>query len=192
MKRKTGVVVKVDKDYVCVRTVKGEFFNLKRQSYTPNIGDIYSGALLTPKATVVRRIIGLAIIGLIILFGSNIYYFFTPSASVVLTIPPTIQLKVNKWNKIVSIKPTSTSARNLVAPIKLKNKSIDKGLELIVEEAKKQNIINKNYIDSENMLTIYIAANDDEAIQLINFKSYLKDRKINYRINNNGSEHLVD
>lgn len=188
MKRKTGVVVKVDKDYICVRTIKGEFLNLKPQSITPNIGDIYSGPLATPKGLIKRRILFIFILVVMAFIGRSLYQYFTPSASVILTIPPTIQVKVNKWNKIVEAKPTSTSGRNLLKPLDLKHKNLDKGLELIIEEAKNANIVSKNYIESNHVLTIYISSKDNQDINLTNFKSYIKDRKIKYQINNNGSD----
>jgi len=194
MKRKTGVVVKVDKEYICVRTIKGEFYNLKPQENTPKIGDIYSSTLATPKKLAVRRIVFLSIIAISILLGINIYRYFSSSASVVLSIPPTIQLKINKWNKVISVTPTSTPGRTLVANLDLKGNSLDKALQLILEEAKNKNIINKNYIEGEGVLTIYITnkSTTHQAIDLTNLKSYLNDRKIKYLINNDGQDMISD
>jgi len=194
MKRKTGVVVKVDKEYICVRTVKGEFYNLKPQENTPKIGDIYSSTIATPKKLAVRRIVFLSIIAILILVGMNIYRYFSSSASVVLSIPPTIQLKINKWNKVIAVTPTSTPGRTLVANLDLKGNSLEKALQLILEEAKNKNIINKNYIEGEGSLTIYITnkTKTHQAINLTNLKSYLKDRKIKYLINNDGQDMISD
>lgn len=194
MKLKTGVVVKVDTEYICVRTVKGEFYNLKPKEDTPKIGDIYSGTLATPKRLALRRIIFLSVIAVLVLVGMSIYRYFSVSASVVVSIPPTVQLKVNKWNKVISVTPTSTPGRNLVVNLDLKGKSLENALQSIMEEAKNQNIINKNYIAGESVLTIYITykTNTNQAINLANIESYLKDRKIKYLINNNGQDMISD
>ena len=192
MKRKTGVVVKVDRDFVCVRTVKGEFFNLRLQGSTPKIGDVYSGTILTPRSVVIRRFIFIAILAGLIIFGRHIYYYFSSSSSVIINMPPTIQLKVNKWNKIVEARPTSTSGRNLIKELHLKNLSVNKGLELIVEEATKKDIINKNYIDSGHALTVYISGKGEQTINLTSFKSYARDRKLNLQINNKGSDYKIE
>lgn len=192
MKRKTGVVVKIDRHFVCVRTVKGEFFNLKLQGNAPKIGDIYSGTILTPRPVVIRRLIFIGILAVAAIFGRHIYYYFTPSSSVIISIPPTIQLKVNKWNKIVKARPTSTSGRNLIKELDLKDVSINKALELIIEEATKKDIINKNYIDSEHSLTIYISDHGEQTINLTSFKSYARDRKLNLKINDNGSDYIIE
>ncbi|KOA18999.1 hypothetical protein CLHOM_27390 [Clostridium homopropionicum DSM 5847] len=194
MKRKTGVVVKVAKEYICVRTVKGEFYNLKPQENTPKIGDIYSSILATPKRLAVRRIIILSLITVLILVSMNIYRYFSSSASVVVSIPPTIQLKINKWNKVISVTPTSTPGRNLVERLDLKGASLEKAIQLILEEAKNKNIINKNYIEGEGSLTIYITnkTKKQQDMNLTNLKNYLKDRKIKYLINNDGQDMISD
>lgn len=192
MKRKTGVVVKVDRDFVCVRTVKGEFFNLRLQGGTPKIGDVYSGTILTPRSVVIKRLIFIAVLAGVVIFGRHIYYYFSSSSSVIINMPPTIQLKVNKWNKIVEARPTSTSGRNLIEALDLKNLSINKGLELIVEEATKKNIINKNYIDSGHALTVYISGKGEQTINLTSFRSYARDRKLNLQINNKGSDYKIE
>lgn len=194
MKQKTGVVVKVDKEYICVRTIKGEFYNLKPKENTPRIGDIYSGVLATPKRLAVRRIIFLSVIVVLVLAGMNIYRYFSVSASVVISIPPTIQLKINKWNKVISVTPTSTPARTLVQNIDLKGNSLEKAIQSILEEAKNKNIINKNYIEGEGSLTIYMTnkTKTQQDIDLTNLKGYLKDRKIKYLINNDGEDMISD
>lgn len=192
MKRKTGVVVKVATDFICVRTVNGEFFNLKLQGNTPKIGDIYSGTISIPRPIIIKRLIFIAILAGVIIFGRHIYYYFSSSCSVIISIPPTIQLKVNKWNKIVSAEPTSTSGRKLLSELNLKNLPVTKGLELIVEEATRKNVINKNYIDSGHAITIYISGKTNQAINLTSFQSYTKDRKLNLQINNKGSDYVIE
>lgn len=192
MKKKTGVVVKVDRDFVCVRTVKGEFFNLRLQGNPPKIGDIYSGTILIPRSVVIRRLIFIGVLALIMIFGRHIFFYFSSSTSVIISIPPTIQLKVNKWNKIVDAKPTSSTGRNLIQGLDLKNLSVTKGLEIIVEEATKKNIINKNYVDSGHTITVYISGKGDHFVNLTSFESFTKDRKLNLQINDKGSNYIVE
>ncbi|KYH29653.1 MULTISPECIES: anti-sigma-I factor RsgI family protein [Clostridium] len=188
MKTKTGVVVKVDKNYVCVRTIHGEFYNLKLQNYVPNIGDIYSGPIATPNS--VKHAIFIAVIALLILFGRNIYNCFAPSTTVIVRIPPTLQLKVSNWNRIVSVKPIRSSGRTLIESLNLKNKSLDKGLEMIFNEAKNQDIINQTYIDNNGTITIYISGKNKKNIDLSTFVKYANERKVDCQINYDGTDLL--
>lgn len=190
MKKITGVVVKVDKNYVCVRTVRGEFYNLKLQDHVPKIGDIHSAPIATSNSTAIKRLIFIGTIVILFFFGKNIYNYFAPSTTIIVNIPPTIQLKVNKWDKIVDVKATRSSGRDLIKSINLKNKSIDKGLELIFEEAKRKSIIDKNYTDNNGVITIYIPDKDGQDIDLSSFIKYAKERKVDCQVNYDGTDLL--
>lgn len=186
MKKATGVVIKVYDKYVCVRTVNGELINVKLKDYTPNIGDIYTGIIYNNSILTAGGIL-IACIIVVILLGQNIYYYFTPSATVIVDIPPTIQLKVNKWDKIIDVKTFKLSAQKLVKPIKLKNTSINKGLEAIITEAKNQKAINDIHIKDKQPITIYISNKDNRIIDLVEFDNYMKHQELEYQINNNGT-----
>lgn len=186
MKKATGVVIKVYDKYVCVRTVNGELINVKLKDYTPNIGDIYTGIIYNNSILTAGGIL-IACIIVVILLGQNIYYYFTPSATVIVDIPPTIQLKVNKWDKIIDVKTFKLSAQKLVKPIKLKNTSINKGLEAIITEAKNQEAINDIHIKDKQPITIYISNKDNRIIDLVEFDNYMKHQELEYQINNNGT-----
>ncbi|MFU0825747.1 anti-sigma-I factor RsgI family protein [Clostridium sp.] len=188
MKKKTGVVVKVDKNYVCIRTIHGEFYNVKLQDYVPKIGDIYSGPTAAPNS--VRRIIFIGLIALLILFGRNIYNHFGPSTTVIVSIPPTLQLKVSSLDRIISVKAVHSSSRTLVESLNLKNKSLDKGLEMIFNEAKNQNIINQKYIDNNGTITIYISGKNGKDIDLSTFIKYANERKVDCQVNYDGTDLL--
>ncbi|MEL7598199.1 MAG: hypothetical protein AAGU01_08360, partial [Clostridiaceae bacterium] len=123
----------------------------------------------------------------VILLGQNIYYYFIPSATVIVDIPPTIQLKVNKWDKIIDVKTFKLSAQKLVKPIKLKNTSINKGLEAIITEAKNQKAINDIHIKDKQPITIYISNKDNRIIDLVEFDNYMKHQELEYQVNNNGT-----
>lgn len=189
MKKATGVVIKVYDKYVCVRTVNGELINVKLKDYTPNIGDIYTGIIYNNSILTAGGIL-IACIIVVILLGQNICYYFTPSATVIVDIPPTIQLKVNKWDKIIDVKTFKLSAQKLVKPIKLKNTSINKGLEAIITEAKNQKAINDIHIKDKQPITIYISNKDNRIIDLVEFDNYMKHQELEYQINNNGTETL--
>ncbi len=186
MKKATGVVIKVYDKYVCVRTVNGELINVKLKDYTPNIGDIYTGIIYNNSILTAGGILIVCII-VVILLGQNIYYYFTPSATVIVDIPPTIQLKVNKWDKIIDVKTFKLSAQKLVKPIKLKNTSINKGLEAIITEAKNQKAINDIHIKDKQPITIYISNKDNRIIDLVEFDNYMKHQELEYQVNNNGT-----
>lgn len=179
--------MKVYDKYVCIRTVRGEFINVKLKDYTPNMGDIYTGIIYKNNSMLTTGGILVAGIIAIILLGQNIYYYFTPSATVIVDIPPTIQLKINKWDKIIDVKTFKLSGQKLVKPIKLKNTSINKGLETIITEAKNQKAINDKHIKDKQPVTIYISNKDNRIINLVEFDNYMKHQELKYQVNNNGT-----
>ncbi|WP_242947102.1 anti-sigma factor domain-containing protein [Clostridium haemolyticum] len=120
MKRKTGVVMKVFKNYVSIKTVKGELVNVKIKNYTPNIGDIYSGTIMKKDSKTLNRLIAFIILIALFILARNIYAYFDPKASITINIPPTIQIKVNNWNKVLSVSATRKSGRELISNVKLK------------------------------------------------------------------------
>ncbi|MCY6484839.1 hypothetical protein OW763_10850 [Clostridium aestuarii] len=186
MKKKTGVVVKVEKNYICIRSVHGQFINLKIKNYTPNIGDIYTGTPYKPKSVTIARVVFiLFLIGLIVL-GRNIYYYFVPSATIIIKISPTVQIKTNKWDKIISVNGVKRSGKALLENIKIKNKNINEGLELIINEAKSKKIIDEKYIKNKNIITIYISSDNNKFVDLSSFEKFTHNSKLKYQINNNG------
>ncbi|KGM96478.1 hypothetical protein Z968_06110 [Clostridium novyi A str. 4552] len=190
MKRKTGVVIKVCKNYVSIKTVNGEIFNVKIKDYTPNVGDIYSGNITYQNPKALRRIIALVIIIIAIVFCRNVYTYHAPKAVITINIPPTIQLKVNNWNKVVNVSATKENGRNLLIGLKLKNLTLNNALEKIIDTAKEKDIINDKYLkNKDNSIIIYTSTNND-SMDLSSFEKYLKDRKLRYKINYNGSDRI--
>lgn len=192
MKRKTGVVVKIAKNYICVRTVKGEFYNLKLQGYTPKIGDIYSGPIVSSQSKSIKLILVIVFLAIVFVLGKNIYTYFTPSSSVIINLSPTIQIKLNKWDKIIDIKSQNSSGRKILESINLKNKSINNGLQMIFDKAKEINIINKKYIDRGKSITIFVSIKDSSTSypDLSTFKKYTEARNISCNINYDGEDTL--
>lgn len=190
MQRKTGIVVKISENYVHIKTVKSEFYNVKLKEYTPNIGDIYSGPVIKKNCKLFNRLLSLIILIMCSLFIKNIYAYFSPKASITINIPPTIQLKINKWNTVVDISSTRKSGRALLSNLNLKKLPLETALIKIVETAKEKNIINNDYIlNKNNTITIYTSM-DINCISLCSFEKYLKDRKLNYKINYDGTDRL--
>lgn len=187
MKKATGVVMKRYDKYVCVRTIRGEFINVKLNSYTPNVGDIYTGIIYKGNAPLAVSGIFVACIIAVILLGQNIYYYFTPSATVIVDIPPTIQLKINKWDKITDVKTFRLSSKKLVESLKIKNTPINTGLAAIITEAKNQKAINDNHIKDKQPITIYISNKDNRVIDLVEFDNFMKHQELKYQVNTNGT-----
>ena len=67
--------------------------------------------------------------------------------------------------------------------IKLKNKSIDDGLELLVKEAKTEDFINDKYINDKKIISVDIKSNKDSSIDISNFKNIIDNNKLNIKIN---------
>lgn len=187
MKTLTGVVVKVQPKYVSVRTLGGKVFNLSIKNYTPNIGDIYTGRLYKNQALNKFKTIFLTSTLCIILLSIFLYNYFKTTATIIVNMPPSIELKINKWNRTVSSNGLQSSGKKLNNSIKLKNKSLNDSLETLITEAKAKNYIDKKYIDEKKTITIYVSSESNVDLDLTRFDSFMKQQKLKYQVNNNGT-----
>lgn len=189
MKKATGAVVKIYNNYVCVRTVHGDFINLKIKNYTPNVGDIYTGPIYQGKSLNIVLAIVFCLFLSIIFLGKNIYHYFTPTATIIVSIPPSISLKVNKWNKIIDASGINSSGKELYNFIDVKNKPLNEGLQIIIKEAKAQKKITSKHTDEKNPITVYISSKSNKKIDLIKFDNFMEHQELTYQVNINGKKY---
>lgn len=191
MKKKTGVVVKVYKRCVCIRTVKGEFIKVKLKNYTPNTGDIYTSIPIKYQNTAIISFLVLILIISTIYLGKNFYYKHTSAATVIIEIPPIINLKINRYDNVVQADSTYKSGRKILGNINIKNNSINTALKSIIQESKNNKIINEDYQKYGKSVIIYISNSDDKNINLDEFIRFMNKNKIKLKINSNGTAPLL-
>jgi hypothetical protein len=183
MKSSTGVVMQLEKKHAFIMTSTGEFLKVMLDGRAPNIGEVYSGKLA--KTIPFYKYTAVAASMLFVLLSGGISYaYYTPTASIEVNINPSIELKVNRWDKILKSVPLNSDGEKVLSTLNIKNKTLNDGLDLIIEEAKKDNFINESYIESGKVITVSVKDNKlDKKLDLSKFEAYAKKNNLNIKIN---------
>lgn len=179
---KTGRVLYVKDNYACIRTVKGEFYQLKIKGEAPKVGDIYRGA--PDKNMLTYFILGLSAF-LIAAIGVFCIVFFTPSDSIILDADCTYKIKINRFNYVISCTSTSEKGYKLLSSIDIENSPLDDSLcNILCISLKHKSIKNSNDIKPD--LTLYISGKTEPDIN--SFRNYALSNNLRLSINYNGSD----
>ena len=184
---KTGVVVQSNKVFTCVITCEGKFVNLETKiKRAPHIGEIYTSQVYK-KGSIFYKLILLSVIILLITYGFiNIINKNTPVYSVVVDINSSIQLEVNKTNKILKVQPLNMRGEDLVKDMDLNDKTLDTALTMLLVKADKLKYLEGFYSKKEKAIYIYITNHSNTLVSLPSFKSKADELKITVLINDNG------
>lgn len=178
MKNSTGIVMQHNKKNAFIMTNTGEFLKVKVNKEMPNIGEVYTGEVVK-EMPIYKYAATAASLALVLLFGSAAYAYNTPVASMVIDINPSIKLDVNRWDRIIKSVPLNNDGEKVLESLNIKNKQLNEGLNLIIDEAKKDNYINSNYIESGKVITLSIENNKlNKHYDLSKFEDYVKENKL--------------
>ena len=174
---KTGIVMSLMNKKAGIMTSSGEFIYIKTNKVLPHIGEIYTGEVYKKKLYLFKYAITAATLMFILISGAFAYAYYTPVTSVVLGTNPSVSLKANRWNKIISFKALNSDGSLMLSNIKLKNKSIDAALELLVNEAKTE-----KYITDKKIINVNITSSRENSIDISNFKKIIDANNLNIKI----------
>ena len=180
---KTGIVIRCMNRKVGIMTENGEFLYIKINKVLPNVGEVYTGELSKKNLPFYKYAITAASLMFIVVSSTFAKAYYTPVTTIVLTINPSVSLEANRWNKIISSKALNSDGFLLLNDIKLKNKSIDNGLELLVKQAKAEHFINDDYVTAKKSITVDIKSKTDHSIDISNLKSIIDSNNLNITIN---------
>lgn len=180
---KTGIVISRMNRKVGIMTENGEFVYIKMNKVIPNVGEVYTGELSKKNLSFYKYVITAASLMFVIVSSTFANAYYTPVTTIVLTINPSVSLEANRWNKIISSKALNSDGFLLLNDIKLKNKSIDNGLELLVKQAKTEHFINDDYVTAKKSITVDIKSKTDHSIDISNLKSIIDSNNLNITIN---------
>lgn len=180
---KTGIVISIMNRKAGIMTDCGEFVYIKTSKIIPNIGEIYTGELSKKHLSFYKYAITAASLMFIVVSSTFAKAYYTPVTTVVLSINPSVSLEANRWNKIISSKALNSDGYILLNNIKLKNKSIDAGLELLVKEAKTEHFINDKYVDDKKTISVDIKSSKDSSIDISGFKNIIDSNNLDIIIN---------
>ncbi|MBO0573855.1 anti-sigma factor domain-containing protein [Clostridium botulinum] len=182
---KKGIVMEIHKNKVSILTSSGEFIYVANSTVSPNLGEIYESEEIKLRSSAYKNIkkFSLMAASLLIIFICSIFIktYNAPVSSVTIKINPSIRLQANRWNKVINVTPLNKDGTNLLKNLNLKNKSLEKGIDLILEEAKKENYINNDYKNSSKAISINFTG-DTSSLNLSNIENNLKNLKVKYNI----------
>lgn len=186
---KTGLVMEVKSNTAILLTSSGEFVKVCYSGKAPIVGETYTGIIKNEKSLIKQLAAAIVLFVILISGGGTAYAYFTPVATVQVNINPSIEIKVNRFDKIIESVPMNNDGKTLLQKLQLKNKNINEALILVVEEAKKENFINKEYISKGKTISITISSkNANETININKFQKYIEEVKINTHIDDNGKK----
>lgn len=185
---RTGIVLQLEKNKAILMTSSGEFAKVKIPGKAPNIGETYTGKIYKEN-NLIKYATAIACLLFVFLTGGGAYAYYSPVTTVQVSINPSLELKLNRLNRIIKYSPLNKDGEVLLTHLNIKNSNIDDGLNQIVEEAKKEKFINENYIKAEKFISVSIASGDkSKSLKLAKFEKYMTDNKLNLNLNNNGKE----
>lgn len=183
---KTGIVMEINDSNIGILTPSGEFAYVKRNSKSVTMGELYSEEIFndTKKKSInVKRLFLMAASFLLLVFlSSGVFLYNQPVSAITIDINPSVELYVNRWNKIIKVVPLNDDGKNLVNELSIKNLDISNGIEKIYEKCKSENYITEDYKKNK-------AIN----IQVSNLKNHQLDlSKVEKKIEDDGINIIID
>lgn len=133
----------------------------------------------------IKLILSIILITLILIIIGAYYIYSTPFTSVIIEANSSVNLKLNRWNKVVKISALDTNGSTILADSNLKYKSIDDALIIIINKAEANDFIKSASEEKRSSVTIYISGN---SLNLPNFYNEAKNKTYDVQINENGIE----
>lgn len=178
---KTGIVTQINKNIIYLMTSGGEFVRVKLKGATPNIGEIYSGEVYFERKVFRLPAIAAAMFAFMIL-SSGLYTYYTPVAAITIDINPSVKLHINRWNRIIKATPLNEDGEKILTNLSLANKSPEKGLELIVSQAEKDNFINEDYKSKDKVISVHVVEKKEDQINLSGFQTAIEKQNLKVTI----------
>ena len=183
---KKGLVMKVDKSSAQLMTADGNLVSIKKKGIPPRPGQVYTG---TPhKNHRFIKLLVLAAILLICVSGAIIYHIrSTPYSTVVIEARACIQISTNRNNIVIKSTGINNSGKKILKKVDPDGQPLDNALIALIDEARKENIIGKEFIASNSSITLFVQENSKGNIEIDNFEQYLANNDFSFLINNNGT-----
>ncbi|KYH29652.1 MULTISPECIES: anti-sigma factor domain-containing protein [Clostridium] len=171
---KTGIVMEIKNKKARILTPSGEFVEVKINGSIPTIGSVYTGTQIR-KIPFYKYAAAAACLIISISTGGAAYAYYTPTASI--TLNTDLELKLNRWNKIIKALPLNENGKELLSSMNLENRDVNDGLGLIMEKSEQNGL----------EISLDITSKEDKLVDLSKFKDSSKKKKLDVKINYNKS-----
>lgn len=145
-----GIIIEIQKNKAVLLTSTGEFIEVLATK-DMNVGEEY---IKTISQTSFIRNIPKALVAALITFtvlGGGLGAYYTPVATLNLSINPSVQLKTNLFNKVIHSSALNSDGKVILDSINIKNKNFNDALCLIVTESEHQKFITEDYKASKSI-----------------------------------------
>lgn len=119
----------------------------------------------------------------------GIFQYFQPNSTIVLDSPRRIYINVNKYDRVIKVKPLRGNSNKVVSDLNLFNSDINNALKEIITYCESAEIIDESYIPYKKPITLYLTSIDNTYLELTEFKDFMNGKKIKLSINHNGSDY---
>lgn len=92
------------------------------------------------------------------------YAYYTPVSYMSIDINPSIQLEINRFNKVIKAVPLNDDAKELLQTVKVNNKDVDQSLDSIIEASKSMGYLN----DDNNHVEVDVVTKNDKLLDKVN------------------------
>lgn len=157
-KSATGIVMEIDSTAAIIMTGDGEFLKVKKPSSDIEIGqEITSSLLNTGNHTSFIRYTSIAAAILIMLLPF-IYLreAYATVAYVSLDINPSLDMGINRFNRVNEIIPLNQEAEILLQDMSLKNRGIDEALHMVFTGAKDKGFIKEDAVNNIDITLVNV------------------------------------
>ncbi|AGK95299.1 anti-sigma-I factor RsgI family protein [Clostridium pasteurianum] len=154
-------------------TVDLEEFKLKKNKSLPRLNKVKNPLIIL-------------FISIILLFIIAYYIYSYSSSLVIIDVGTSINLKVNKYGKVVDASSLTSGGNNIINESNVNNKNISEALIIILSKAEANNYIDpldKNQF--KHNISVFISG---DTLDISKFSDEVKTKKLNLNINENGSE----
>ncbi|MCX7922880.1 MAG: anti-sigma factor domain-containing protein [Clostridia bacterium] len=160
-----GIVVDIADKYAVILDKQGSFIKIKNTGNLKIGYEVEAPSVATLNISAFNRIASIAAVFLIILgLGYGVYSYNQPFSYVDIDINPSIELTINRYDRIIKAEAINNDGKVLLNAGSYKNKGIEDGIETLLEAAAKNGYIKS---DSENAVVFTVVSSDDEKAEKI-------------------------
>lgn len=158
-----GIIAEIHNSYMIVITKKGDFIKCKK---LPDfqIGDEVNIPKTTMAAFYKRLSTVAASLIIFAMLSTGVYAYYTPYSYISMDINPSLELYVNRFDRVIGAHAFNEDAKKLIDAAKgIKNKDVDKALENILDSAAESGYLKEN---AENSVMFVVSSNNakEEAV----------------------------
>ncbi|HEY8422897.1 MAG TPA: hypothetical protein VIL05_14335 [Thermoclostridium sp.] len=153
-----GVVIEKGRDYSVLLLSDGTFKNIRScQSY--EVGDvIYTENIIKENSVPLKKVISMVAAAFIFVFlGTAAYIWATPVQYINIDINPSVELMVNRFDRIIKVKPLNDDGKKLIENISVNARHYETGIIEVINAAR-----DLGYLEDEGDLLISISSSDAE------------------------------